>query len=165
MQADKFRERMLLCSAVAALKRHADRSQLARVAILRLVHRQLAGAWAGWTVTVQASIPPLHSTDALAVLTIRLCTKPACLRLRSSLHTHSNLQIRFFGAQEMAQRRVAAAALQRRALSRMLGLTLRSSLGAWRRLTACMATARSLLRRHLLALQQDAFMAWRCARL
>ena len=63
----------------------------------------------------------------------------------------------------MTQRRGAAEALQRRALSRMLGLSLRSSFGAWRRLTASMISARCLLRRHLLALQQETFTAWRCA--
>ena len=66
-------------------------------------------------------------------------------------------------AQEMAQRRLAAEALQRKALSLMLGLSVRSSYGGWRRHTARMVCARGLLRRHLIALQHSTFTAWRCA--
>ena len=164
MQAVAFRERMVLRPALAALKAHAHRSQLARVAVLRLVHRQLAAAWAAWKMIVQASFPPSHSIAPPFCARCQLLYKACIPRdFTATFMTTAFFDSAFFGAQDMAQRRAAAEALQRRALSRMLGLSLRSSVAAWRRLAACMAAARSLLRRHLLALQQDAFMAWRCA--
>ena len=65
--------------------------------------------------------------------------------------------------QEMAARRGKAAALQRKALARMLGLSLKSCLSAWKRRTACMGAARDMLRRRLLALLRAAFTGWQCA--
>ena len=65
--------------------------------------------------------------------------------------------------QDMAARRREAAALQRKALARMLGLSLRSCLGAWKRRTAYMGAARDMLRHRLLALLRAAFTGWRCA--
>ena len=161
LQAERFREGYLLYSALAAMRRHAERTQLARAAILRLVHKQLALAWAVWTMTVQASIPTPHTTMPTFCTSRQPFPDSPHLQVYSSiLHAFRKIPLH---VQEMAQRRMAAEALQRKALSRMLGLSLRSSFGAWRRLTGCMISARGLLRRHLLALQQGVFTAWRCA--
>ena len=155
-----FREGHLLHSALAALRRHEERSQLARGAILRLVHKQLASAWAAWTMTVQVSISGPHTCGSIPCTSCQPFQTPHISRYIQ--HPPCIQQLRLH-VQEMSQRRVAAAALQRKALSRMLGLSQRSSFGAWRRLTACMISARGLLRSHLLLLQQDAFTAWRWA--
>jgi len=74
-------------------------------------------------------------------------------------HQHQS----FLLAQDMCMRRTKAADLQRKAISRVLGLSVRSCFGAWKRHMGCMGMAREMLRRHLLTLQQDAFLAWRYA--
>ena len=56
LQAVEYREGMLMHLALTALGRHAQRSQLARSAVLRVMHKQMASAWVVWTATVQASI-------------------------------------------------------------------------------------------------------------
>lgn len=63
--------------------------------------------------------------------------------------------------QDMMARREEAEGLQHKAIARMLGLSLGSAFAAWKQRSACMAAARIMLHRHLLALLQDTFSAWR----
>lgn len=56
LQAVEYRAGMLMYLALTALRRHATRSQLARSAILRVMHKQMASAWVVWTAIVQACI-------------------------------------------------------------------------------------------------------------
>lgn len=171
LQAESFRARNVLYFALSALKKHAERSQLAHAVLRRMVHKQFASAWAAWTIRTQASIAiPLHDRGPTLLCSMTASPNPNILgSSHSTMHAMQatvlhHRQSLMQAAQEMAQRRMAAEALQRRALSRMQGLSLRSSYGAWRRHTARVSSARGLLRRRLLALQQEAFTAWRCAR-
>ena len=154
-------------TALAALRTYAEKRKLACIVLSRAMHMQLAKAWAAWAETVQASCSDIHSAC------FAHCVTPSQQRTCQNRHCCHAMYPRLPGpmeepdlacvTQEMATRRGEAAALQRKALARMLRLSLKSCLGAWKRRTVYMGAARNMLRRRLLALLRAAFTGWRCA--
>lgn len=146
MQADMHRERHLMAVSLAAFRAPLARKAVAEACLRRLLHHQLAAAFASWRERTQASL------SLAATAAERGCT--VVLRMQNQLLAKALCAWR---AHTQLNQRL------RQVLRRIQQRSLLAALHSWRDWTACMARARHLMQRSLAGTQAWAFAVWRDA--